>query len=342
MTLRRAEKAPDSIASHSSRLDTQESSAHSTPIEQPDSSLAFPLDCEAFVHSGCKPMRIAVVRAYQRLMIREEKFWRYMSCGTEARVEQNADDPARFRLRCFRCNDRWCPSCQHRRRRWLLARVLPRLPQKNLRLVTLTQRANELPLRVQVENLQQAFKRLRRSTLWRRTQLGGYQFLEITFNQQTGRWHPHLHCLVEGHYVHKRELVDQWKIASKGSFILDIQFLFKPQLATRYVTKYVTKPIPAAVYRVESRLDEAILSLKGIRFYQPFGSWYRIDRKEEEDFTNDWIDVGSYNDLRSRAVNGDPEAEVILLILKGKLYFQQNDPTELDNELETGVLPGNY
>lgn len=287
-------------------------------------------------------MRQAVGRAYDYMMVHEAKQLRYAMCGAEARIEQHADDPSRYRVRCFRCNDRWCPSCQRRRRRCVLARVIPRLPERDLRMVTLTMKSKDEPLRDQIDSLVESFRRLRRSKVWKDSQKGGYSFLEITYNDLTEQWHPHLHILVEGVFVYKSELISGWRIASRGSYVVDIKYINDPKKVGRYVTKYMTKPIPAKLYHCPPRLREAIDALKGVRMAQPFGTWHKIDRKEEDYDPSQWIDVGSYSDLRTRALAGDVEADLILRSIRGLTYSPETDVSELFDEIETGVLPGYY
>src|SRR5260370_35334988 len=43
----------------------------------------------------------------------------------------------------------------------------------------------------------EAFAKLRESQLWKDEVSGGSYSLEVTYNRETGEWHPHGHCLIE-------------------------------------------------------------------------------------------------------------------------------------------------
>lgn len=329
---------PPPIPDPDPRLDPHETTEHSTHPRHRIVTHTSMLDSRAFRHSGSMPMRNAVIRAFDRLGIQEGRHFSYVECGSTAVIEQSREDPNRYRVRCYKCFDRWCPACQNERRRSLLARVLPRIPKGEMRMITLTMRHASLPLKLQLAQLIGGFKRLRRSTAWKRTQRGGYQFLEISFNERTQQWHPHLHILAEGSYIPKAHLSRAWHKASRGSYIIDINLIRDAHKVGRYVTKYVTKPVPAKVYRHPYALDEAIVALKGVRLYAPFGSWYAISRRDDPETKEVWDPICTFDELWRQVRGGRLNAIVIFTSLKAKIYREQTDASERSDELETGVL----
>ena len=104
------------------------------------------------------------------------------------------------------CRHRLCPICQVRRSRklahqaiaaaqWLAAEG--RLDGVRMGLVTLTQRnvpADLLP--GMIDSMLAALTRMRHQRAVRRYMIGSARNIEITYNQQAGTYHPHVHLIV--------------------------------------------------------------------------------------------------------------------------------------------------
>ena len=93
---------------------------------------------------------------------------------------------------------------------------------------------------------------------------------ELTFTVERG-WNVHLHAIVESAYLPHDELTAKWSLVSPG--IITHITRIPPSAIINYVTKYVTK----SCLGYNDQLT-ASAALRGSRLYQPFGSWYAIDR----------------------------------------------------------------
>jgi hypothetical protein len=102
---------------------------------------------------------------------------------------------------------------------------------------------------------------------------GGVYFLELTFNERTALWHPHLHVIFEGAYLPHPVAKSTWLDVTADSFVVDVRALNGASGAAGYVTKYATKAVGASIWTNAGRLDEAMGALAGRRCFQTFGDW---------------------------------------------------------------------
>lgn len=143
----------------------------------------------------------------------------------------------------FRCRDRLCPLCATARARQVADRVLAATTKADsLRFLTLTIRSTSEPLRTQLDRLYGYYRDLRRTAEWRKHVYGGIATVEITRNESTGQWHPHLHVLTDGRFWKQSSIADTWEQVTGGSRIVDIRMIHKRSTVARYVAKYASKP----------------------------------------------------------------------------------------------------
>lgn len=176
-----------------------------------------------------------------------------------------------------RCGDRTCTQCRTVDYYRLLNAYAPgiqRMGKHGLKLVTLTQKNRE-SLAGCVDDLREAWKKLRRRTPYNDTWQGGLYAVEAV-NKGKG-WHVHLHVLVEGGYVSQRILAEDWKDITKDSCIVDIR-----EVDAIYGLKYVLKYLKKAP-TVSGHEQEYNEVLKGTRLVQAWGSWYGEVRVKEQD-----------------------------------------------------------
>lgn len=173
------------------------------------------------------------------------------------------------------CGDRFCPVCSFPRR----ARVRNRLTQLialvkpsrgyGIKHLTLTI-ANMQVLPSMVSSIQQSFRKLRQTKSWKYHVIGGAFVIEVT--GEHGNWHVHLHIVIEARYYRWEDLLRLWMKVStgRGVWINDLQ----KRNIVNYLTKYLSKNIPPSNDRNE--MNDA---LKGTRLFQPFGSWFGLNRE---------------------------------------------------------------
>lgn len=164
---------PDSVSEYevddladrvtASSLDTQESTSH------------FHQDLyRNFRHSGWHRQRLAVLKQIDRFCggfdqppsrtaytyVSRDRFCR---CGSYAWVQRTVDDPPSYRVVSQHCRHRFCLPCQQDRGRLIAANLREKLPQAQLRFVTLTVRALDMSLAEALDHLYDSFSRLRRT-----------------------------------------------------------------------------------------------------------------------------------------------------------------------------------
>ena len=264
-----------------------------------------------FRHSGWAHDRRRVYDSFRRTAQTSNRLQDFRECGKHAYVLQSVDSPDQYSIGGSTCHDRFCLPCAHERSRIIATNVIHQLEKEQARFMTLTLKSATEPLAELLAKLSADFAALRRSKLWRNKVTGGVAFIEVKWKHQTQRWHPHLHCLVQGRYIPQRELSDIWLRITGTSRIVDVRFARDPRGVTHYVTKYASKPFDHTVLVEPDKLDEAVLALKGKRLCMTFGSWRGLKLTERVD-AEQWINLGSLTEFINRAETGDPTAELIL------------------------------
>lgn len=266
---------------------------------------------QIFRHSGWHDDRVRVYDALKATMQPVSRIINFASCGFGSYVLKSQDEPPRYRVAGSKCHDRFCIPCASERSRTITANVLDRLGKDPVRMMTLTIGGVGQPLQERLDHLDQSFAKLRRTSFWRKYVTGGVAFLEIKWSAATDRWHPHLHCLVEGKYIPKRELSIEWQLATGDSSIVRLGLVRNHHRALHEVTKYASKPLSATFVRIPERLQEAIRVLYGRRLCTTFGRWrgVALTPHPSEDA---WENLGSLHDMVNAAASGDLEAINVL------------------------------
>lgn len=288
-----------------------------TSLDPENLTVEFPAPgtCEQrFRFRNCLPQRLALLSHLPDLPLSDKQRARFRACGRNAWVQHSASHN-RFRIRSDTCKLRWCPSCHASKGhhvRCFLRQFIQHHAGTRLRLITLTMQHSSAPLRVQLDNLRKAFRRLRQRAFWKSHVNGGIAIIEIKRTER-GEWHPHLHIVAAGQYISAGHLGQQWLQCTHTSSIVDVRALKHPDSAIDYLCKYVTKPPP--IENMED-LDAAIDWLKGLdrsRLLIPFGSVpeYKPDQ-ETDDYPVDWSPVSSLAELLERRAAGDAEARTVL------------------------------
>lgn len=268
-----------------------------------------------FRHTWWRADRDRIRSALQSIFPGSKRLSRFRACGDAAWVYRSISNPDRFKVCSDSCRDRWCRACQRDRSRIIAANLRRRLEGIEVKLVTLTLRHRDQPLRAQVDRLIESFRTLRRNRLWKGTIDGGVGFIEVKYQADTDRWHPHLHVLCTGGYVHQADLANTWHAITGDSFNVDIRLVRDLDRVAYYVVKYASKPIATVLYRHPRRLREAILSLQGRHLCMTFGTFrgWRLTKQGDGD---DWVMLGTLETFQQRARDGDPDALEVLRCLR--------------------------
>ena len=198
---------------------------------------------------------------------------------------QDPDDAGRGRLHlahAYFCRARLCPMCQWRRSLKMHGQVLAvverlaadrRAAGRNpydYSLLTLTVRnCDAADLSATLDQLQQGWQRLLRRKAVKDAVQGYIRAVEITYNRQTGQYHPHIHALlcVNHSYFNSRKYIPQrqwaalWRDCARLDYApqVDIRKTQGDAKSIAEVTKYATKPsdyiIPSDVDQMAAVLD---------------------------------------------------------------------------------------
>lgn len=220
------------------------------------------------------------------------------------------------RLSEKRCRSRCCPRCRRFRAREVQHRLIAACKlMDSTRFLTLTLVSTDAPLRDQLLELRRSFARLRRDRVWRTRVVGGIYCVEVTWSQELRMWHPHLHAVIDGAYFPKRAIVETWKKASRGSYIVDIQYVHSASRIASYIAKYVSKGDDASKVP-DYKLAEWAVSVHGLRLVHSFGSLHGVQLVEKpERSPGVSIEVVNPNELARCNHAGDIVAGRLLALL---------------------------
>lgn len=172
------------------------------------------------------------------------------------------------------CGNRFCPVCSFQRKKRvirkinsILAFISPSVGY-SVKFITLTI-PNQPDLRLMAYDLIRSFRRLRQRSFWRNRVVGGAYFMQVT--GRPGAWHAHLHILAESRYFPVDRLSALWSKVSTGKIVHIKQVPLTA--AVNYVTAYI-----AGTELSSSDAVSAGFELRGLRLFQPFGTWHDVCR----------------------------------------------------------------
>lgn len=290
----------------SSSLERPETTVETDPL---DPAGEFPTDAtlsERFRHSGWQRTRKLVYAALKRTHQSVSRIVNFDSCGHTAFVYKSVEPDPTYRLGGSSCRDRFCVPCSIDRSRCLATNVLRELKDKVSRFITLTLKQDKRPLAETLTRISADFRKLRSRAWWKHHVEGGCGFIEVKWSEKNQDWNVHLHLVVHGIYIAQRELSREWHRITGDSSIVDIRFVHDNDRVGRYVVKYVSKPFNDTFINRPQLLHEVITAMVGRRLCLTFGDWRGI-RLTESPNEKDWLCLGDFHDIVSRAVNGDLE-----------------------------------
>lgn len=236
------------------------------------------------------------------------KFVRFVECRTSAYFARSIST-GQVKVIGSACRDRWCMHCARARAAEVSDIVSEWLKTvKNPRLLTLTLKSSQAPLVSQLDGLYKLFREWRLLPEVKNTIVAGIWFLQLTVNEKTGLWHPHLHCLIVGKYRETQWYRDSWLSVTGDSHYVNIEYVRDPVKTADYVGRYVARPAFLKCFTPEQRL-EIVWACHSRRL---FGTWGRKDvrpnLKHREPDIKDWVRVRSWLEVIRNKEN-DPIAK---------------------------------
>lgn len=236
-------------------------------------------------------------------------------------------DPATTKVAPWisRCHHRMCPYCARSRSGKVAAQLLAVLnSMKAPRVFVLTVKSTDRPLADQLRALRQDFAKLRRRAQWKKLVTGGAYTLEITLNEKTGLWHPHLHIIWDGSYFPQKLLRRLWHDVTGSAEIVWVEAVRDYQDAARELTKYIGMPQRVASLS-PANIREYAQAVNGARMVQCFGDCHGIRVEDRDEPDTESPDV--YQVRLSRLVHltfrgSDTTAKLLVLIAERWPQFQ--------------------
>lgn len=228
----------------------------------------------------------------------------FTACCRDALALELTDQPGTYRIVRATCKSKWCVGCAARRAARIRGTLATAMENRQIRLITLTLRHSNQPLKPQLKRLTKAFRRLRTLANWNNRVSGGAFFVELTRDPTGQSWHPHLHIIAQGLYYDHADLKRDWLRVTGDSSIVHITLVRDHRSIGSYVTKYLTKPIDSATYANDQDLAEAIAAFHAHRTIGTFGSWQKLKLLQPPPQQPAKL-VGWIAELRVKAADGD-------------------------------------
>ena len=253
---------------------------------------------------------------------------------------------------CARCRDRICPLCSARRSREASMRTTAAIAgMDSPKHLVLTAPAVLAGLDRQMRHIREAMKHLRRRELWKERCRGGVYTWEITRNAKTGRWHPHVHLVIDAEYMEQRLLVELWREALQRTetwgYLADdapcyvwINAVHSRGKMGTYIGKYISKPQEVADWPPEA-IREYAAATRGVRMLATFGNLHGTsldprDPNEAPAPTEISIGVLYLDHVASTGAAAAVEALACIQVLTpwAAEFFEERAPPELVAEIE--------
>lgn len=281
---------------------------------------------EDFRHAHWKDKRRRVLTALQSSGTGRTSVDAFMNCGSEC-VVQYSEEEKRYKLSANLCHSRHCEPCMKAKANLFAANLQKKIadsPGKQFRFITLTLKHTDQPLKEQLDRLTACFRKLRQAKDWKDTQEGGCAIIEVKYSQDTGEWHPHLHIIAEGFFLHHRDLSATWLAITGDSFRVDIRVINSARDAAFYVAKYTSKGTNTEVWYTPHIAVEWICSMKGRRTMTTYGTWRGLKLLEKLPDTGTYKNVATLNEVVRAANRNEKWAIDCLDCLKRDNQYNPN------------------
>lgn len=201
---------------------------------------------------------------------------RFRLCGSFASVWKS-ESTGKLKVRANHCHNRWCPRCRsyvQQRTRERIRKWLATAEQSSLKFVTLTLKPSSRPLSDHLAHLLTSFRRLRKRHFWRALGAAGIGVAETTRGAEGRNWHLHLHLIIESPYCDARKLSAEWRLASKGSYIVKVKPVRRDQPQEKlveYLAGYMAKEPPGVAATDAKLVGEWVRALTANHWVVAFG-----------------------------------------------------------------------
>ncbi len=266
----------------------------------------------AFLDARAPGSAQAATQFYQLIdsIEQSEKSKLLEECRSRAWFVRNEETGA-VRVAAKQCRLRWCFHCGESRQQFVTQALMPWYTEaKAPKLLTVTIKHTDEPLPSQIDFLYDSFRKFRNRKFLKDNIDGGVWFFQVTYNQKSEQWHPHIHALLDASFMDHQKLMELWEKITNGSTIVHIRSVNDPEHTLTHNARYAARP-SALVKIPEDRWPDLFEAFDGRRICGTWGSARGISlRPQKPDDANKWHDVGGFTTVSS-LVDTDDSAKSI-------------------------------
>ena len=241
---------------------------------------------------------------------------RFLTCHNKAVFARN-ETTGQVRVLAKSCHLRFCPICNRSRENMIRRNVSTWLQEKVYpKFLTLTLKNCKDDLHGEIVRLYDCFKKLRRIGLIKKRVKSGVWFFQVTRSKDGQSWHPHLHCILTGGYIPKRELMQAWWTLTGESMIVDIKLIKDVKSAACEVARYAATACNLLSITTDDmfELDNA---LKNRRICGTWGLARKLKLTTPQKYNPaDWKIIGSWSAVTGSLKTNSEAAEIYAAWIK--------------------------
>lgn len=210
------------------------------------------------------------------------------------------------------CRLRWCSICANARRGFITHQVSDWIKKASYpKFLTVTLKHSDAPLAHQITSLYNYYRKFRLSKFFRDSVPGGIWFFQIKRSKNTGQWHPHIHCVIEGKYMRQSKLSKLWEQITYGSKVVDIRPVRNLDKGAAEVARYASTPADLTT----NNPDDYVELFNSLHHRRSCGTWGTAKgvslRQPKATDANDWENIGSWNVIHA-SQNKEPASMMII------------------------------
>ena len=205
---------------------------------------ALPGSYQAFLNRDHPAEFFAAEQSYKAIDERDnsDKLGLLHSCRTDTWFVRDPDTD-KLKIATNSCRLRGCSNCAKARQQFITMQILPWFRwARGPKLLTLTTRHTSAPLLDQVVYLYKCYRKLMRKKVIAKRVRGTVKFLQVTHNNKTSEWHPHLHVLLDADYIEHKLLKKYWAEITGGSTIVHIKCVKDTDKTVKHHARYAAGP----------------------------------------------------------------------------------------------------
>jgi hypothetical protein len=207
----------------------------------------------------------------------QDSYWNSFHCVSH--LEQKGE-----KITGKYCGNRWCLVCSRVRTGKLINKYRPFFEQmQEPQFVTLTApTVTEVELPNRLEEMQKQLKQVQEIMRKMSTPLVGVRKIEVQYNPDTNKYHPHFHLLIEGKYE-AEVLVDLW-LSKNTTAVREAQDIRSADADTLIeVFKYTTKLCSKDRRTMNAHgLHIIFRELRGLRTFQAIGGFGQNNTENDD------------------------------------------------------------